>query len=97
MTPDYEPARVQFSAENAELERLRIRSERMELMARAMETLAESRELLIKANEILASERIQRLAHLTAAQDRCSRLRHTTNGASEELKGNAPVGLTKRK
>ena len=45
---------VQFSHENAELERLRIRSERMELMARASETLARSRELLIKANEALA-------------------------------------------
>jgi len=54
MTPDYEPALVQFSAENAELERLRIRSERMELMARAVETLAQSRELLIKADEALA-------------------------------------------
>jgi K+ transporter len=51
---DYEPALVQFSAENAELERLRIRSERMELMARAVETLAQSRELLIKADEALA-------------------------------------------
>jgi hypothetical protein len=54
MTPDYEPALVQFSAENAELERLRIRSEHMELMARAVETLAQSRELLIKADEALA-------------------------------------------
>jgi hypothetical protein len=54
MTPDYEPARVQFSAENAELERLRIRSERMELIAQALETLAQSRELLIKADEALA-------------------------------------------
>ena len=54
MRPDYEPALVQFSAENAELERLRIRSERMELMARAVETLAQSRELLIKADEALA-------------------------------------------
>jgi hypothetical protein len=54
MTPDYEPARVQFSAKNAEVESLRIRSEVMELMARAMETLAESRKLLIKADEALA-------------------------------------------
>ena len=54
MTPDYEPALVQFSAENAELESLRIRPECMELMVRALETLAESRELLIKADEALA-------------------------------------------
>jgi hypothetical protein len=45
---------VQLSHENAELERLHIRSERMELMARASETLARSRELVIKANEALA-------------------------------------------
>jgi hypothetical protein len=45
---------LQLSLENAELERLRIRSERMELIARAAETLARSRELLIKANEALA-------------------------------------------
>jgi hypothetical protein len=40
--------------ENAELERLRIRSERIELIARVQATLARSRELLIKADEALA-------------------------------------------
>ena len=54
MAQDHKLPLVQLSRENAELERLRIRSERMELIARALETLAESRELLIKVNEILA-------------------------------------------
>ena len=54
MAQDHELPLLQLSHENAELERLRIRSERMELRVRALETLAASRELLIKANEALA-------------------------------------------
>ena len=40
MAQDYQLPPVQLSRENAEVERLRIRSERMELVARAFETLA---------------------------------------------------------
>jgi hypothetical protein len=54
MAQDYQLPPVQLSYENAEAERLRIRSERMELMAQALETLARSRELLVKADEALA-------------------------------------------
>ena len=54
MTEDYQLPPVQLSHENAEVERLRIRSERMELMAQALETLARSRELLVKVDEALA-------------------------------------------
>ena len=54
MAQDHQLPPVQFSHENAEVERLRIRSERMELMARASETLAQARELLVKTDQALA-------------------------------------------
>jgi hypothetical protein len=54
MAQDHQLPPVQLSHENAEVERLRIRSERMELIARALETLARSRELLVKADEALS-------------------------------------------
>ena len=54
MAQDYQLPPVELSRENAEVERLRIRSERMELVARAFETLARSRELLVKADAVLS-------------------------------------------
>ena len=54
MAQDHQLPPVQLSHENAEVERLRIRSERMELTARALETLARARE--IKADEALAKK-----------------------------------------
>ena len=54
MAQDHQLPPVQLSHENAEVKRLRIRSERMELVARAFETLARSRELLVKADEVLS-------------------------------------------
>ena len=51
MAQDHQLAPVQLSHENAEVERLRIRSERIDLIARALETLARSRELLVKADD----------------------------------------------
>jgi hypothetical protein len=54
MAQDHQLPPVQLSHENAEVERLRIRSERMELIARALETLARSRELLVKADDALS-------------------------------------------